>query len=117
MLLFFAWLISGIAVMPWLPILLYIDDIEAFELLTRNHWKRKLLAGMSVVFWVTIWAFLWYSGRRYLANKWPKEVPYDEADSELDESLWSTTSHDHGVSDDSLTCCNVSTSDSLRQEV
>lgn len=115
-LLFFAWLISGIAVIPWLPILLYIDDIEAFEVLTRNHWKRKLLAGMSVVFWVTIWAFLWYSARRYLVNKWPKELSYDEAGSEL-ESQRSTSSHDHGASDDSSTCGNVSSSGSLRQGV
>jgi hypothetical protein len=105
------------AVIPWLPILLYIDDIEAFKPLTRDRWKRKLLIGTSVVFWLYIWVLLWYSGKRYLANKWPKKVSFDEADSDFDGSRHSTTSNGQRVSDDRSTRGNYSSSDdSLRQE-
>jgi hypothetical protein len=79
---FLAWATSGLAMVSWLPTLLWIDDIEAFKQLTTSHWKRIHLTWMSILFWIIIWIFLWRFGRRYLKPKWREETARHQVYSE-----------------------------------
>jgi hypothetical protein len=71
----------------WLPVLLWIDDIEAFKPLTASRWKRIHLTWTSILFWIIIWICLWRFGRRYLKPKWREEAARRRVHSEDEYSL------------------------------
>lgn len=78
-LLAFAGDLFGVATVPWLPVLLYIDDINAFAVLANSKWKRKVLAALSVIFRVGMWCLLSLVMGRFVGKGWgDKDVKFEE---------------------------------------
>jgi hypothetical protein len=86
---FLAWVTSGLAMIGWLPVLLWIDDIEIFKPLTTSRWKRIHLTWTSILFWIIMWVCLWRFGRRYLKPKWREEAVRRQVYSEGEKSAMS----------------------------
>jgi hypothetical protein len=84
---FLAWVTSGLVMIGWLPVLLWIDDIEAFKPLTASRWKRIHLTWTSILFWIIIWICLWHFGRRYLKPKCREEAARRRVYSEGERSV------------------------------
>ena len=65
----FAWLLSGLALAIWLPILLWYDNIGIFAALTRSRVNTIHVTWASVLFWIIAWSFLFVFYRKRLRRK------------------------------------------------
>lgn len=65
----FAWLLSGLALATWLPILLWYDNIGIFAALTRSRSNTFHVTWTSVLFWIIAWSILFVFYRKCVWRK------------------------------------------------